>query len=111
MKEYYNAELRRFIASNVLLSNRQVNVHLTHTQKELFSSMRDGAILWSFDRGDFELAGRPFWPRQKRTVCALLRAGMIVYDGKETSIQRECGMRTLGLSLNREIDRLKGGEL
>ena len=73
-------------------------IRLTKTQKELLEAMRQGKRLWSFSDGSFELAGRAFWPKQRRTVNKLLDAGLIVFDSKENDVQRRCGMATLGLA-------------
>ena len=69
---------------------------LTKTQKELLELMQEGHTLWMFSSGP-ELNGRPFWPRQRRTVRKLIDLGLIYYDGKENETQRQCGIFTLGL--------------
>jgi len=76
-------------------------LRLTKVQQELLDEMRQGRILWSLRDRPYELAGREFWPRQKRTVEKLIDAGLIVFDGRENETQRECGMATLGLKKER----------
>jgi len=67
---------------------------LTKTQKELLFLMKQGKQLWSFPSG-YELEGRPFWPRDRRTVEKLLDAGLLGFNGKENETQRECGILSL----------------
>ena len=72
---------------------------MTKTQKELLKLMQEGNTLWMFPSGP-ELNGRPFWPRQKRTVTKLIDMSLIYYNGKENESQRQAGMFTLGLVHN-----------
>jgi len=77
---------------------------LTNVQQELLDQMTDGIRLWSFPNG-FELNGRPFWPRQKNTVRRLIKLGLIYFDGRENSVQRECGLFSLGLVADKRREK------
>ena len=75
--------------------HRQLNT----TQQDVIDLMRKGGRLWSYPDG-FELNGATV---RTDTVSVLLELGYIDYDGRETNVQCECSMSSLGLTDNIEI--------
>lgn len=74
-------------------------IKLSPVQRKLLQALSGGAILWYFrDRDEYELSGRPFWPRQKSTILRLLGDGLIAEDHRENTTQHMAHMRTIGLT-------------
>lgn len=70
---------------------------MTKAQKLLVERMKAGhKLVWSGDHGP-ELAGYPMWP-QKRTVRALLKAGVLRWLPYRTDSQRQAGISPIGLN-------------
>ena len=70
---------------------------LTATQRKLLTRMKDGHTLWWFGGHGPELYGFPLWPT-KRTVRALLRAGLLRWKEPQNKTQTECGIYELEVS-------------
>lgn len=70
---------------------------MSATQQEVVRRLQAGEILnWFGDAGP-EISGRPFWP-QKRTVRAMIKAGILKWGEYRNEIQRQCGIRPVILS-------------
>jgi len=68
-------------------------------QREVIERMQRGeTLMWHGNAGP-QISGRPFWP-QKRTVRAMLRAGLLVWGRHFNETQKELGICPLILSPN-----------
>lgn len=77
---------------------------MTKVQKLLVERMRAGeALTWYGEHGP-ELDGHLHWP-QKRTVRALLQAGVLYWLPYSNETQRAAGIRHIGLVEQREVKR------
>lgn len=70
---------------------------MTIAQRKLIERMQAGHRLWWFGDNGPELIGCPFWP-QKRTVRALLRAGVLQWKPPQNKAQAESGICELELT-------------
>lgn len=63
----------------------------TKAQRLLLDRMSSGRRLWWFGDNGPEIEGHPFWP-QKRTVRAMIRAGLLRWKPWANSTQRDAGV-------------------